>query len=115
MPNWMWVTTLSQRQASTRTIVRRGHSRWTIENQGFNEMANRWHADPIYKHEPTAMLVFRLLAMLCLNVFPAGYRRNLKPALRRSASLLCIASQIGAERYVRIRGGRVLAPTSRQP
>jgi hypothetical protein len=109
--DWMWVTTLSRKQASTRAVVRIGHSRWTIENQGFNEMVNRWHADHVYKHEPTAMLVFWLLAMLCLNVFLAFYRRNLKPALRRSASMLHIACQIAAELYFRICRGRVFVPT----
>jgi len=109
--DWMWVTTLSRKQASTRAVVRIGHSRWTIENQGFNEMVNRWHADHVYKHEPTAMLVFWLLVMLCLNVFLAFYRRNLKPALRRSASMLHVASLIAAELYFRIRGGRVFVPT----
>jgi hypothetical protein len=108
---WMWVTTLSQKQASTQAIVRIGHSRWTIENQGFNEMVNRWHADHVYKHEPTAILVFWLLAMLCLNVFLAFYRRNLKPALRRSVSMRHIARQIAAELYTRISHGRVFAVT----
>jgi hypothetical protein len=108
---WMWVTTLSRRQASTRAVVRIGHSRWTIENQGFNEMVNRWHADHVYKHEPTAMLVFWLLAMLCLNAFLAFYRRNLKPALRRCVSMLHVAREIAAELYTRISRGRVLAPT----
>jgi hypothetical protein len=108
---WMWVTTLSQKRASTRAVVRIGHSRWTIENQGFNEMVNRWHADHVYKHEPTAMLVFWLLAMLCLNVFLAFYRRNLKPALRRFASMLHIARQIAGELYFRISRGRVFVPT----
>jgi len=107
---WMWVTTLSQKRVSSRAAVRMGHSRWTIENQGFNEMANRWHADHIYKHEPTAILVFWLLAMLCLNVFLAFYRRNLKPALRQSVSMFHVARQVASELYVRISRGRVLVP-----
>jgi hypothetical protein len=109
--HWMWVTTLSQKQASTRAAVRIGHSRWMIENQGFNEMVNRWHADHVYKHDPTAILVFWLLAMLCLNAFLAFYRRNLKPALRKSVSMLHIAQQIASELYSRITRGRLLVLT----
>ena len=76
------------------------HRRWTLENQGFNRGApgvNRGHADPVYKHEPRAMLHFRLLAMACLHVFPAFYRRNLKPAVRRVANMLNVARRIAAE------------------
>lgn len=108
---WMWVTTLSRKQASTRAVVRIGHSRWTIENQGFNELVNQWHADHVYKHEPTAILVLWLLAMLCLNAFLAFYRRNLKPALRRSGSMLHFARLIASELYSRITRGRLLTPT----
>ncbi|MFH1110790.1 MAG: hypothetical protein V1790_16575 [Planctomycetota bacterium] len=75
-----------------------GHGRWTIENQEFNELVNQWHADHVYKHEPRAIpsklrarLNFRLLATACLNVFLAFYRRNLKPAVRRGASMLNVA------------------------
>jgi len=34
--DWMWVTTLSQSRATTQSIVRMGHGRWSIENEGFN-------------------------------------------------------------------------------
>ena len=64
------------------------HARWSVENEGFNELVNRWHADHVYKHHPVAMLVFMLVAILCLNVFVAFYCRNLKPAARRGLSML---------------------------
>ena len=93
------MTTLPRSLAPTRGRGDMGHDRWTIENQGFNELVNRWHADHVYKHDPTAMLVFLLLAMLCLNVFLAFYRRNLKPAARQAASMLHVARLIATELY----------------
>jgi len=95
--NWTWVTTLSSDRASTRAIVQLGHSRWDIENHCFNELVNRWHADHIYRHEPNAILVFCLMAMVCLNMFLAFYRRNLKPAVQKSLGMFDIARQITAE------------------
>lgn len=109
--DWVWVTTLPKTRALTGVVVQSGHSRWTIENEGFNEMVNRWHADHVYKHEPTAMLVFWLLAMVCLNLFLAFYRRNLKPALRRAVSMLHVSRLIAGELYSRIPAGRVWSPT----
>jgi hypothetical protein len=108
---WLWVTTLSKVRASTRAVVELGHSRWTIENQGFNEMVNRWYTDHVYKHQPVAMLVFWLLAMACLNVFFVFYRRNLKPALRQAVSMLHVSRQIAADLYVGIPTGPARAPT----
>lgn len=108
--DWMWVTTLSMARASTPAVVEIGHSRWSIENQGFNELVNRWHADHVYKHHPTAMLVFCLLALLCLNVFMAFYSRNLKPAARRAASTLHVARLIATELYRSIPQAPARAP-----
>lgn len=102
--DWMWVTTLSPSEAPTKAVVGMGHDRWSIENQGFNELVNRWHAAHVYKHHPTALLVFFLLAMLCLNVFMAFYRRHLKPAVRRTASMLHVSQLIATELYAPIRG-----------
>jgi hypothetical protein len=107
---WMWVTTLSQQRASTVAVARLGHSRWTIENQGFNQLVNQWHADHVYKHEPQAILVFWLLVTACLNLFLAFYSRNLKPALRRAASMLHIAKQIACELYREMPAGISRAP-----
>ena len=108
---WFWVTTLPQKLAPTGTVVFMGHRRWSIENCGFNEMVNRWHADHVYRHEPTAMLVLWLMAMLCLNVFLAFYQRNLKPAARKAASMLHVSRQIAAELYAQIPKGAPAAPT----
>jgi hypothetical protein len=109
--DWFWVSTLSKGRASTRAVLELGHSRWDIENQGFNEMARRWHADHVYKHDPTAILAFWLMAMVALNVFLAFYRRNLKPAARRAASMLHISRQVAAELYAGLSPAVPAAPT----
>jgi len=96
---WFWVTTLPKHRASTGVMAGIGHGRWNIENQGFNDLVNAWHADHVYKHEPTAMLVLWLLVMACANLFLSFYRRNLKPAARRAMSMVHVARMIQAEVY----------------
>jgi hypothetical protein len=98
--DWYWVTTLGTQQASTGAVVQMGHRRWGIENEGFNELVNHYHADHVYRHQPTAMLVFWLLTQFCLNVFTAFFRRNLKPAARAAVSMLHVARLLLAERYL---------------
>jgi len=49
--------------------------------------------------------------MLCLNAFLAFYRRNLKPALRQSGSMLHFARRIASELYSRFTRGRIFTPT----
>jgi hypothetical protein len=97
---WYWATTLPRRQAPTGAVVHLGHGRWDIENQGFNELVNRWHADHVYRHDPTALLVFWLLAQICLTVFCAFFRRNLKPAARAAMSMLHVSRRVQAELYL---------------
>jgi hypothetical protein len=109
--DWLWVTTLPKPQAATPAVVSMGHGRWSVENEGFNELVNRWHADHVYKHQPTALLAFFLFAMLCLNVFMAFYRRNLKPAARRAATMLHVAQLIATELYASLLKGPARAPT----
>jgi hypothetical protein len=97
--SWMWVITLSPQRARTQVIVELGHSRWSIENEGFNELANQWHADHVYKHDPTAILNFWLMTMIGYNLFRAFFLRNLKPALRKGKSMLHFARQVLSELY----------------
>lgn len=97
--DWAWVTTLLPLRASTGAVVQMGHGRWDIENQGFNELVNRWHADHVYRHQATAMLVMWLWTMLAANLFAAFYRRNLKPALQAAYDTLQIARLICVELY----------------
>lgn len=102
--HWAWVTTLPSAHASTRTVLELGHRRWAIENEGFNELSTRQHADHVYRHHPRAMLVFLLVAMLCGNVLLAFYRRDLKPALRDRVSMLHVSRVIAGELYHYRRG-----------
>jgi hypothetical protein len=97
---WYWVMTLPKGHASTGAVVQIGHNRWGIENQGFNELVNQYHADHVYRHEPTALLVFWLLTQLSLNVFVAFFRRNLKPAVQKAVSMLHVARLLLAGLYL---------------
>lgn len=45
--DWYWVTTLPPKLASTGSVVQMGHHRWGIENEGFNELVNQYHADHV--------------------------------------------------------------------
>jgi hypothetical protein len=96
---WLWVTTLSPQRACTRAVTELGHARWDIENQGFNEFANRWVADHVYRHQPNALLSFWLLGMLAFNLFFAFARRNLRPVCRRRFTDLHLARCLAHELY----------------
>jgi hypothetical protein len=79
---WVWLTTLSVAQARTAQVVHLAHLRWDIENHGFNELVNGWHADHVYRHHSGAIECFLLLAFLAYNIFHAFFALNLKPELR---------------------------------
>ena len=79
---WIWATTLPTTHASTEQAVALGHRRWDIENYGFNELANEWHADHVYKHDPNAIDSFLLIVFLAYNLFHAFWLLNLKPEVR---------------------------------
>jgi len=84
---WMWATTLPTTSVSAEGIVKFGHGRWAIENEGgFNELVNKWHADHVYKHDSNAILAYWLLAMLAYNLYHAFVERNLKPEVRTKLS-----------------------------
>lgn len=97
--SWMWVSTLSSLRAHAKVVVQLGHSRWQIENQGFNELVNQWHSDHIYKHSPGAILNFWLITLLAVNIFHTFFFRNLKQCLRRIYSKQHIVRLISAELY----------------
>ena len=67
--DWIWATTLPPAQAPVGRIVHLGHQRWDIENYGFNELANEWHSDHVFKHDPDAIECFLLVAFLAYNIF----------------------------------------------
>lgn len=96
----MWVTTISQYKAGTQAAVDIGHSRWSIENQCFNELTTYWHADHVYKHDGVAITNFWLISMMAYNLFRVFFLRNLKLAIRKGKTMLHFARQIMMELYV---------------
>lgn len=102
--SWTWVTTLSPRRARTQAVVEIGHSRWSIENEGFNELANHWHANHVYRHETTAILNFWLITMIAYNLFEAFFVRNLKLSFRKKYSMRHVARLIMSELYGSLSG-----------
>ncbi|MBK8222663.1 MAG: transposase [Candidatus Obscuribacter sp.] len=94
---WMWITSLPPIRAGTRAVHALGHSRWSIENEGFNELTNRWHSDHIYKHSPGAIRNFFLLCMIAHNIFQCYYKRALKPALQRALTQALVSLQVAAD------------------
>jgi hypothetical protein len=97
--DWVWVTTLSANRARTPAAVDIGHSRWSIENLAFNETTTRWGADHVYRHHPTAILIFCLMTMLAFNLFYAFFHRNLQPAYRSRHSAQHVARCLTSELY----------------
>ena len=96
---WVWVTTLSKQKAKTQTVIQIGHRRWAIENEGFNELVNEWHADHVYKHHPNAIEALWLLLMFCYNLFHVFIERNLKPQIRLLHTLRHWARVMASEIY----------------
>jgi len=94
---WLWATTLPNVRASSPAVVTLGHTRWDIENKGFNETVTYWHADHVYKHDPGAILVFWLFCMMAVNLFHAFFTFNLKPSLRVRTTMLMAGRLVLAE------------------
>lgn len=99
LSEWLWVTTCSEGRASSQAIAMLGHARWRIENEGFNELVNRWHADHVYKHSQRAMLTFQLVAMVAYNLFHAFYWRQLRPRSPNCGDLQHVARVTASALY----------------
>jgi Transposase DDE domain len=97
--DWVWVTTLPATQVPVERAVGFGHQRWDIENHGFNELVNGWHADHVFKHDPAAIETFLLMAFLALILFHAFLYLNVKPQLREGKSKEFWARRMAAEIY----------------
>ena len=97
---WLWATSLSKAKAPTHTVVRIGHGRWGIENQGFNELVHEWHADHVYHLNTNAITAILLLVFLAYNLFHVWLERGLKPALRQRHTAQYFSRQLQAEFYV---------------
>jgi hypothetical protein len=95
--HWMWLTTLAAAQLPLDRFVNLAHQRWDIENYGFNELVNGWHADHVYKHEANAIEALLLLTCLAFNLYYAFVLRCLKPQLRRDKPAAYWARLILAE------------------
>lgn len=96
---WVWVSTIPQRRLSTQDFIKFAHERWMIENNGFYELVNYWHANHVYRHDPVAIECFGLLAMLAYVLFHAFMGRNLKAVFRDRHTKKDIAWMITAEIY----------------
>ncbi len=96
---WFWVSTISKEKLPTEEFVKLAHGRWKIENNGFNELVNYWHADHIYKHNPISMESFLLLTMLAYVIFHIFINRNLKNQIRAKYTKLHLAKMITSEFY----------------
>ena len=108
---WIWGTTIKKARLGTEGIVRFGHGRWAIENEGgFNSLVNDWHADHVYKHTLNAILGFWLVAMLAFNLFSAFIHRNLKPIRRLQHTAKYWAGQILSDFHEVIGSVRCLGP-----
>jgi hypothetical protein len=98
---WIWLTNLPASLASTACIVHLGHARWDIENYGFNELVNDWHADHVYRHDPGAIEAFYLTVFLAFDLFHAFLTLNIKPALRQGKTDAFWIRVITSEIYAR--------------
>ena len=78
---WVWVTTLPASEVPMATVVHFGHERWRIENEGFNELCNQWHANHYFHHHPTSITALWLMLFIAQGLFHC-FLRNLKPCLR---------------------------------
>jgi hypothetical protein len=97
--DWVWATTLPRAQVSVERAVGFGHQRWDIENHGFNELVEGWHADHVLKHDAAAIECFLLMTFLALILFHAFLYLNVKPSLRQGKSKDFWARVMAAEIY----------------
>lgn len=82
---WVWATNITKENYPTKAFVNLAHSRWKIENEGFNEMVTFWNGNHIFKHNQNAIIVFFLILFMAQIVFHLFFYRNLKNSeLKRS-------------------------------
>ena len=63
-----WLTDFPATRLSSPTLYRLAKSRWTIENQGFNDAKTRYGLDHVPHHQPNSLLVHWLLVALALTI-----------------------------------------------
>ena len=96
---WVWVSTIHKSKLGTEIFIKVAHDRWKIENNGFHELVNQWHANHVYRHDPVAIEAFGLLTMLSYILFHAFIGRNLKAVFRDRHTKKHLAQRITAELY----------------
>ena len=96
--DWFLATTLGADVAPTR-VGRFGHERWRVENEGFNELATRWHSGHIHHHHPNTLTVLWLMMFLVLALFQCFLLRNLKAQARRGKSTTWFAERMRADLF----------------
>lgn len=96
--DWWWATTLPKALAPTaRVALQYGHGRWQIENEGFNELSNHWHADHYFHHHPVAITALWLILFAAHALFHSFWTGNLKSPAQRAISKLHFARKLAAE------------------
>lgn len=75
---WAWATNIKKKDCSTKLFVSLAHTRWKIENEGFNEMVTFWNGNHIFKHDQNSIIVFFLILFTAQMVFHVFFHRNLK-------------------------------------
>ena len=93
---WIWVTTLPASTVPAETIVLFGHERWRIENEGFNELCNEWHANHYFHHHTTSITGLWLFLFIAHALFHC-FLRNLKPCRRQDVAVRLWATAMLAE------------------
>ncbi len=92
--DWRWMTTLTSGQAPPDWVGEAGHSRWDIENRGFNELAEHWAMDHCFHHEPNTILVILMILALAFGLTTIFFDRNLKPQFRQGHTRLFLAQRL---------------------
>lgn len=96
--DWWWATTLPKALAPTaRVAVLYGHGRWQIENEGFNELSNHWHADHYFHHHPVAITALWLILFAAHALFHSFWTGNLKSPAQKAKSKLHFARELAAD------------------
>lgn len=95
--DWWWATTIPQTRLTTKHLWEFGHSRWQIENNIFNVLAQHWSLDHCYKHDSVAMVNFVLMLFIAFTLTQCFYERNLKAPMRKVInSVIALANQFYA-------------------
>jgi hypothetical protein len=96
--DWWWATTMPSTLTGARAVFEFGHSRWRIENEGFNELVAHWHSGHVFHHNANSMLVLWLVLFTAHAVFHC-FLRNLQPVLRQAHTTIHFAALVAADLY----------------